>query len=174
MTKKYKKFLFVGAAILISISIFLFRNKLVYLQNLGYLGIFLINLIGSATILLPVPALVSAFIGGAFLNPFLVAVFSAFGSTLGELTGYMAGIGGKEFIKDKRVKKIEGWMEKYGIWTLFALAAIPNPIFDLAGLVAGATKVPVYKYFVAVFSGKFIRFLFISYLGAGSASVFSK
>lgn len=173
--KKYKKFLYVGSVVVLSILIFVFREKLIYLQNLGYLGVFLISLIGNATIILPVPAFLTTFVGGAFLNPLIVAVVSSFGATLGELTGYMAGIGGKEFVKsDPRIKKIEKWMKKYGLWTIFVLAAIPNPAFDLAGIVAGATKVPVYKYLIIVWAGKFIKFLAIAYLGAGSFDVFAK
>ena len=166
--KRYKGYFIIFLVVLISVSIFFFRDQLIYLQSLGYLGIFLISAIGNATIVLPVPAFVTTFIGGAFLNPVLVAVVSSFGATLGELTGYMAGIGGKEFVKkDKRIKKVEKWMKKYGLWALFVLAVIPNPAFDLAGIVAGATKVPVYKYIVVVWVGKFIKFLVISYLGAG-------
>lgn len=172
--KKHKGHLLVSSAILISLSIFLLREKLVYLQSLGYFGIFLLSLIGNATIVLPMPAILTAFVGGAFLNPFLVGVVSSLGATIGELTGYYAGVGGKEFVtNDKRVKKVEGWMQKYGLWTLFVLAVIPNPAFDLAGIVAGATKVPVYKYFFVVWAGKLIKFLTIAYLGAGM-NLFSK
>jgi uncharacterized membrane protein YdjX (TVP38/TMEM64 family) len=167
--KEYKKFLLVGAAILISILIFVFREQFAYLQNWGYLGIFLISLIGNATIVLPVPAFLTTFIGGSVLNPFFVALVSSMGATIGELTGYMAGVGGEEFVKErKEIKKINTWMSKYGLWTIFFLAATPNPIFDLAGMVAGASKIPVQKYLIVVWAGKLIKFLLISYFGAYS------
>lgn len=173
--KKYKGYILVFLIVLISVSIFFLRDKLVYLQSLGYFGIFLLSAIGNATIVLPVPAILTAFVGGAFLNPLLVGIVASFGATIGELTGYYAGVGGKEFVKkDKRIQKVEKWMEKYGLWTLFVLAVIPNPAFDLAGIVAGATKVPVYKYFLIVWMGKFIKFVSISYLGAGSFGIITK
>jgi uncharacterized membrane protein YdjX (TVP38/TMEM64 family) len=175
MKKEYRKYVLIGAAILISVLIFIFRRQLVYLQNLGYLGVFLISVIGNATIILPVPALLTAFVGGAFLNPLLVAVISSFGATIGELTGYMAGVGGKEFVKnDPRIKKVEKWMKKYGMWTIFVLAVIPNPAFDLAGMVSGATRIPVWKYFIVTWAGKFIKFWLVSQAGAiSSKSIFN-
>ena len=52
-----------------------------------------------------------------------------------------------------------------GFLTIFLLACIPNPIFDLTGVFAGATKYSFKKYFLAVILGKVIRFIGISYLG---------
>ena len=40
-------------------------------------------------------------------------------------------------------------------------------LLDLAGIVAGATKIPIYKYVSVVFSGKLVKFLAVSYIGAG-------
>ena len=57
-------------------------------------------------------------------------------------------------------------MDKFGLWALFVLAAIPNPFFDLAGIVAGATEVPIYKYLIVVWFGKLIKFSAFAYLGA--------
>jgi uncharacterized membrane protein YdjX (TVP38/TMEM64 family) len=110
---------------------------------------------------------------GAFLNPLLAGIFSAVGSTIGELTGYYTGVGGKGFVKkDKRIEKVEKWMDKYGLWVVFVLAAIPNPIFDLAGIVSGASGISVRKYLVAVLGGKLIKFILLAYLGLGLLKVF--
>lgn len=166
--KKYKGQIFISLAIIISLVIFLFRNQLFYIQGLGYFGIFLLSLIGNATVILPIPALATTFLGAIFLNPILVALVSSLGATIGELTGYLAGMGGEELLKkDKRIKKVESWMKKYGLWTIFFLAAIPNPLFDLAGMVAGASRVPVRKYLIVVFAGKTVKFLLVAYLGFG-------
>ena len=165
--KNLKKYFLVGGAIVFSILIFIFRGKLVYLQNFGYVGIFLLSMLGNATVILPVPAFLTALIGGAVFNPIIVGVVAALGATIGELTGYYAGVGGKEFVKtDDKIIKIEKWMQKYGLWTIFFLAAIPNPAFDLAGMVAGASKIPVWKYLVVVFPGKLIKFIIIAYAGS--------
>ena len=171
---KYKKLLALALAIAISVVIFIYRDKFTDLQGYGYLGLFVLSILGNATIVLPVPVVLTAFLGGGIFNPFLVGVVVSLGATIGELTGYLAGMSGREALNGKKFEKINSWMKKYGLWTLFALAAIPNPAFDLAGIVAGATKIKVYKYLAVVFAGKLVKFLTISYLGAGSASAFGK
>ena len=71
------------------------------IENFGYLGVFFINFIGCATILFPLPAAPLVFIFGAVLNPLFVAIFAALGATLGELTGYGIGFGGKKILEKK-------------------------------------------------------------------------
>ncbi len=53
-----------------------------------------------------------------------------------------------------------------GFLTIFILAVIPNPLFDLSGIISGATKYSFKKFFVATLLGKTIRFIGISYLGS--------
>ncbi len=173
--QKYKKFLGLLAAILISVLIFIFRDKFSLLRGFGLFGLFIISIIGNATIVLPAPVVLAAFVGGAVFNPLIVAVVVAAGATIGELTGYMAGYAGQEVVENEiKLQKVKNWMNKRGLWTLFVLAAIPNPLFDLAGIVAGATKIPVYKYMVVVFLGKVIKFGVFSYLGANSIGLIDR
>jgi len=165
---KYTKLMSLALAILISVLIFLNRDKFGNLESYGYVGIFLISVLGNATIVLPVPVILTAFLGGGIFNPLAVAVVTSLGATIGELTGYMAGISGRGLIENKgKIEKVKNWMSKHGLWTLFVLAVIPNPLFDLAGIVAGATRIPVYKYLIVVWLGKLIKFLVFSFLGAG-------
>jgi uncharacterized membrane protein YdjX (TVP38/TMEM64 family) len=173
--KKYSPAFGLLFAVAISVIVFIFRDKFIGLQHYGYIGLFALSVLGNATIILPVPIILTAFIGGAVFNPLIVGVVGSLGATIGELTGYLAGRGGGEIIeKDPRVQKVSKWMEKYGLWTLFILAAVPNPLFDLAGIVAGATKIPVYKYFIVVWLGKLIKFVAISFIGAGSVSIIDR
>lgn len=165
---KYVRLLTLALAILISVLIFLNRDKFVSLESYGYLGIFLISLLGNATIVFPVPVILTAFLGGGIFNPLIVGVVTALGATIGELVGYMAGLSGGGLVeKGSRIQKVKNWMNKYGLWALFVLAIIPNPLFDLAGIVAGATRIPVHKYLIVVWLGKLIKFLAFSFLGAG-------
>ena len=68
-------------------------------------------------------------------------------------------------MSDKNVNRVKRWMEKYGLFALFLLSAIPNPIFDAAGIFAGASKIPVWKYLIVVWFGKMVKFAFLAYLG---------
>ena len=172
MKSKYKKIIALVFVVLMSASIVLFWDKIKQLETYGYLGIFIISILASATIIIPAPTLLITFIGGGIFNPFLVGVISALGATIGELTGYIAGSSGRAIInKEEKLIKIEGWMRKYGLWTIFVLAIIPNPLFDLAGMVSGAGRIPVWKFLLVTLAGKTIKFLAVAFIGAGSVSV---
>lgn len=172
---KIKKITALVFALLVTIFVLVFRKNLTSLGTFGYLGVFLVSIIGNATIILPIPSILAAYLGGGLLNPLLVGILAAFGATIGELTGYLAGYGGRDIVKDQeKLKRIEGWMKKHGLWTIFVLAIIPNPLFDLAGIASGVLHLPVWKFFIATFLGKTIKFLGFSYLGAGSFKLFEK
>jgi len=172
MKEKTKKIFSLVFAIGLSVAIFIFRDKFVNFESYGYLGIFIISVLGNATIILPVPVILTAFIGGNVFNPLLVGLIVSFGATIGELTGYLAGRSGRVMVKNnQKFEEVENWMKKYGLWAILFLAAIPNPVFDLAGIVSGATKIPVWKYFLVTWIGKAIKFLGFAYLGSGSSKI---
>lgn len=164
--EKIIKYSMIFGSILISGVIIYFRNELAKLQDFGVLGIFLINLVGSATIIIPAPSLVATFVGGSIYNPVVVGLFSGIGASIGELTGYLAGYGGSAVIEENsKYKRIAKWMNKNGFITILVLATIPNPIFDLSGIFAGATHYSLKKFFLAVLMGKTVRFIGIALLG---------
>ncbi len=164
--EKVIKYSMIFGSVLISGVIIYFRNDLAKLQSYGIFGIFLINLVGSATIIIPTPSLVATFVGGSIYNPIWVGLFSGIGASIGELTGYMAGYGGSvAIVENQKFKRIEKWMNKSGFVTILVLATIPNPIFDLSGIFAGATHYPLKKFFTAVLIGKTVRFIGIALLG---------
>lgn len=173
--KKYSKVWGLIFAIIISVLIFVFKDKFVHLQGYGYFGLFVLSIIGNATIILPAPVILTAFVAGAVFNPFIVALVVATGATIGEMTGYMAGYGGSELVEtDPKLIRVKKWMDKFGLWVIFVLAAIPNPFFDLAGIVAGATGIPIYKYLVIVWLGKVIKFGLFAVLGSHSIAIIDK
>lgn len=160
-------------AVAITVVIYVYRDRLQDVAGYGYLGIFLISILGNATIVLPVPTFVTAFIGGGVLNPVLVGVVSAAGATLGELTGYLAGFGGQAIVENRAMyERFSGWMERYGLFALFVLAAIPNPFFDVAGIIAGITRIRLPTFLLVTWAGKIVKFILIAYLGAGSLDLF--
>src|SRR4030042_782353 len=109
-------------------------------QPSGYLGVFAINAIASATIFLPLPAFALTFALGAVLNPWLLGLSAGLGSAVGELTGYLIGYGGHKAFK-KRYKKWLGRAEKFaqkeGMFAaILAIAASPIPT-DIVGILGG-------------------------------------
>lgn len=152
-------------AILITVLLILFRGGLREFQSYGYVGAFLISLLSAATIIVPVPGLAVVFTFGGLLNPFLVGVASGMGEPLGELTGYMAGRGGHIAIKVRNYERIEAWMKQRGMLLVFVASSFPNPVFDLIGAAAGATKMPIWKFLIACWGGKTIKGLGIALAG---------
>jgi uncharacterized membrane protein YdjX (TVP38/TMEM64 family) len=154
-------------SICLSTLIFINREKFGHLGGYGYVGIFILSILGNSTIIIPAPTFITTFVGGVILNPFAVGLVSALGASIGELTAYFAGFGGKVFIKEEKMyKKIEYWMHKRGSLTVFILAVIPNPFFDLAGIFSGLTNYSLKKFMLATFLGKSVKFILIAAVGA--------
>jgi uncharacterized membrane protein YdjX (TVP38/TMEM64 family) len=57
-------------------------------------------------------------------------------------------------------------MKKNGPLTIFLLAAIPNPLFDLAGLVAGALKMRLATFMLWVWLGETTKMFIFAYAGS--------
>lgn len=158
-------------AIGITLGIVLLRGHIQNFPVYGYPAVFLISLIGNATIILPTPSMAVVFgIGGA-LNPLAVGIVAGLGSALGELTGYLAGVGGRAIIENRDLyDRLEKWMRKGGVLVIFILAVIPNPAFDVGGMVAGASGMPVWHFLLAAWAGKSLR---LTILALGGQLIFA-
>ncbi len=151
----------------VTASIFVFRNQVSHLSSYGYLGAFLISLLSSATIILPIPGLALIFALGAAYNPILVGLAAGAGSALGEITGYMAGYSGQIVLQNNNTYlRMERWMKRRGSIVIFVLAFVPNPIFDLAGAAAGVLRYPVWKFLLVCFLGKTPKSILVALAGA--------
>ncbi|MBI4298168.1 MAG: DedA family protein [Chloroflexi bacterium] len=140
------------------------RSNLTSLKSLGYPGIFALSLISSSTVLVPVPGIASVCGGSSFLNPVALAIVAALGETLGELSGYALGFSGKGILEKRNIYyKMHTWLEKRGAVTLFIASLVPNPIFDVVGITAGALRYPIPRFLVVVLSGKSIKNLGVVY-----------
>lgn len=157
--KAILKYALIGlGAIAISIGLMFLPIPYHRLGNYGYLGIFLISLIASAGMVIPVPSTAALFVGATFLNPPLLGLIFGIGSTIGELTGYGVGYGGRAILEgNSSYERIARWMQRYGMLALFIFAIIPNPIFDAGGFACGALRMPVWKFLVAIGGGRIIR-----------------
>ncbi len=143
------------------------RDRMQEFSALGYAGAFLAMLLSNATLVLPAPGLIIVFALGNSLNPVLVGAVAGLGAALGEITGYVTGYTGLTLIEESAIAvRIRHWMERNGVLTIFALSAVPNPFFDLAGLMAGAGKMPVWRFLCVSFLGKFIQATGIAFAGA--------
>jgi len=163
----YLRILVILIVLGVTASIFIFRDRVSNLAGYGYLGAFLISLLSSATIILPIPGLALIFALGAAYDPFLVGLAAGAGSALGEITGYMAGYSGQIVLKNnKTYLRMERWMKRRGSIVIFVLAFVPNPLFDLAGAAAGALRYPIWKFLLVCFLGKTPKSILVAFAGA--------
>ncbi len=156
---------------IIGLSVFIYsiREDAARLAAYGYPGIFLLSFLAYATVLLPAPGLLIVFAMGSILNPVGVALAAGAGATLGEFSGYLAGFTGRAVIeRSAKYERLSGWMKKNGPLTILVLSAIPNPVFDIAGMTAGVLKMPVPRFLLWCWIGETIKMLVLAYGGASS------
>lgn len=141
---------------------------LLLVKNLSYLGIFLVGLIATSTILFPFPVDIAMFFTPALgLHPLLVSLAVGTGATVGELTGYYLGVGGGtiKIVKKSRLTKFfTNFFKKAGFLTILIAAFIPFP-FDIVGILAGISRYDVRKFLLATAIGKIFKTLVVAYAG---------
>jgi membrane protein DedA with SNARE-associated domain len=156
-------FLFVVA---ITIYIFTIRERVNEFKEYGYLGIFFIAMIANATVFIPAPGVAIIYAMGAVFNPLIVGLSAGTGGAIGELSGYLAGFSGQAVIEKTNIyDRIKPWVEKYGGWAIFVLSAIPNPFFDVAGVIAGIVKMPLPIFLLSVWLGQLIKMTLFALAG---------
>jgi len=153
---------------LTEIFISIITNSQNFVNKWGYLGIFIVSLVGSSSIIFPLPTFVILFTFGAIFNPFLVGLIGALGTSIGNLTSYVLGLGGKEILENKYSKKLNSinkTFKKYGapIW-IFLVNVTPLPD-DIVGIFCGVIRYDFKKYFIAMFIGQLILSLILAYSG---------
>ena len=154
------------AVIALTVVLLIYRDSIQALKGYGYPGIFLFSILANATILVPIPGVVFTSAMGAVFNPFWVSIAAGAGASLGELSGYLAGFSGQAVVENRQnYERVVHWMEKYGDITILVLAFIPNPLFDLAGMVAGILKMPIWKFLIYCVIGKILKMMMFAYAG---------
>jgi membrane protein YqaA with SNARE-associated domain len=156
--------------IIVSVGLFLLTKShpdlIERFKTLGYVGVFVISLLSCATVVLPIPGVFAFIPLISQFDPVLVGVIGAAGGSIGEITGYMAGYGGRGLAGRGRLyARVEEWMRKRGSWVIFLISALFW--VDVAGVVAGALRFPVWKFMLFMWLGKTIKYvavmLFVSW-----------
>ena len=167
-------FLIIG----IVVTVFVFRDQIQYLYRLGYIGVFLTTMLANATVFIPVPGIMLVFTMGAVFHPLPTAIFGGLGAATGELSGYLLGFSGQALLeRSERYDRFYNWLKdhrKLSDLAIFAMAVIPNPFFDLAGLAAGSLKIPILRFWLFCAAGSIIKMLLIAYAGFAALNTIFK
>ncbi len=136
---------------------------------LVYIIVFGTSLLSNLTVVVPVLIGASIMVAAAGLgiyHPVLIALVAALGGAIGELGGYYAGALGKKVAFNdypEAYERVSGWIDRYGMWAIAFIAFQPVIPIDVAGMVAGATKMPVHRFLIACFIGKFPKYIILCY-----------
>jgi membrane protein YqaA with SNARE-associated domain len=141
----------------------------------GYLGIFLISLLGAASIFVPIPSSAIIFImgGSSTLEPLWIAVAAGLGAVVGEFSGYLIGMSGRRIISDKYKRKMDiltKLFKRYGSIIIFLFALTPLPD-DLLFIPLGVMRFGIVRTFLPALLGKFLSNLLIAYAGQFSIQI---
>ena len=160
--------------IAITIYIISIRNRVAEFERYGYVGIFFVALLANATVFIPAPGVAIIYAMGAVFNPIYVGIAAGTGGAIGELSGFLAGFSGQGLVENTHIyERIKPWVDKYGGWSIFVLAAIPNPFFDIAGFAAGIAKMKMRTFLFSVWVGQLIKMTMFAYAGKYSIEWFA-
>ncbi|UCD45943.1 MAG: VTT domain-containing protein [Candidatus Bathyarchaeota archaeon] len=142
-------------------------------QSYGYAGAFLISIFGNFTIFFPVPFVITIYAFGATLNPLLLGLVCGLGSTVGEFSAYLVGMGGRRVINERYGEKLESakiLVQRHGMLVIFLFALLPLPD-DLILIPLGMLRYDLRKALVAAFLGKVGMCVAVAYAGRYSFTV---
>jgi membrane protein YqaA with SNARE-associated domain/molybdopterin converting factor small subunit len=173
-TKKsrLRALLMLGLALVISGAVLYFstyfRDALLAFGQLGLVGLFILSIVGNATVFIPAPVFVVACAAGPIYGSLATGLVAGVGSAVGEMTGYMAGYGGTAVLPQGRIyQHLHRLMERFGPLVIFIMAALPNPAFDVGGVIAGALKMKPLYFFLATAAGKVLRLTLVAFVCTG-------
>jgi len=140
------------------------------LKPLGVWGVLVVAALDGGFVGLPMDAVVAGYVYQDRARFLLYVVMASAGSALGSIVIYIVGyIGGEEFLRKRvpaeRFAKIHSAFEKHPFWALMFPAMLPPPTpFKLFVLAAAVSEMGFFRFLLAVFSGRMVRFLVLALL----------
>ena len=155
-----------GLSFLVTVGLLYYRNSLDRLGDWGYLGAFVTQCLNSVTVLFPAMGHVVIVVLATSLNPWLLGLVGGVGAGIGEASGYLVGLSGKQIVErsfpwlSRRLRLTRQW----GGGAIFLFAAFPLP-FDLVGIWAGSIRYPLWRFLAYTIVGKVVKVTAIAFAG---------
>jgi membrane protein YqaA with SNARE-associated domain len=140
------------------------------LKVLGVWGVFVIAFADSALIGMPVDAIVATYVYQDRKRLLFYIVMASLGSALGSIPLYLIGYLGGETVLRKRISeerflRIHRSFEQHEFWALMFPGMLPPPMpFKIFILGAAVFEMRFRDFLMAIFAGRFVRFLVLSLL----------
>jgi membrane protein YqaA with SNARE-associated domain len=142
--------------------------------HLGIAGLFLVALVDSSFVPLPIPGLTDILLiiyAAAHENPFLLVAIAVAGASAGGLIGHAAGrAGGMAFLRkhvpERILSRITRWVEEHALLAVALPALLPPPMpLTPFVLVAGAVRMSRKKFAIAFTLSRLARYSLSVWLG---------
>ena len=136
----------------------------------GYLGLFVVSILGNLIPFTPIPYLAALFLFTANVpgaDPMLAGIASGIGGGVGKLLVYAIGRSASRLLEREQLERLEAFkklVKDYGALAAFLFAATPSPD-DVIVIPLGIAGYDVYKFFAAITAGKIGVSLATSYFG---------
>jgi membrane protein YqaA with SNARE-associated domain len=143
---------------------------LALMKALGVWGVFVIAFADSALLGMPVDFIVATYVYQNRSRMLLYIIMAALGSALGSIPLYIIGYAGGEKVLRKRISeerfmKIHRSFEQHEFWALMFPGMLPPPMpFKIFVLGAAVFEMKFRDFLIAIFAGRFVRFLVLSVL----------
>jgi membrane protein YqaA with SNARE-associated domain len=140
------------------------------MKLLGVWGVFLIAFADSALVGMPVDFVVATYVYQDRGRLLLYIAMASLGSALGSTPLYIIGyLGGEKVLRkrisEERFQKIHQSFEQHEFWALMFPGMLPPPLpFKIFVLGAAVFEMRFRNFLVAIFLGRFVRFLVLSVL----------
>jgi membrane protein YqaA with SNARE-associated domain len=140
------------------------------MKVLGIWGVFVIAFADSALIGMPVDFIVATYVYQNHSRMLLYVAMASLGSALGSIPLYILGyLGGEKVLRkripEERFQKIHQSFERNEFWALMFPGMLPPPMpFKVFVLAAAVFEMKFRDFLVAIFAGRFVRFLVLSAL----------
>lgn len=140
------------------------------MKVMGMWGVFVIAFADSALLGMPVDFVVATYVHQDRKRMLLYVVMAALGSALGSIPLYIVGYVGGEKVLRKRISearflKIHRSFEQHEFWALMFPGMLPPPMpFKVFVLGAAVFEMKFDDFLIAIFAGRFVRFLVLSVL----------
>lgn len=140
------------------------------LKPLGIWGVFVISAVDGSFMGLPMDAVVAGYVYQDRSRFLLYVLLASAGSAVGSIVLYVIGYFGGEALLRKRLsperfEKIHRSFDQHEFWALMFPAMLPPPMpFKLFVLAASVFEMNFWHFLLAIFAGRFIRFMILAVL----------
>jgi membrane protein YqaA with SNARE-associated domain len=140
------------------------------MKVLGIWGVFVIAFADSALLGMPLDFIVGTYVYQDRARMLLYIAMASLGSALGSVPLYIVGyLGGEKVLRkripEERFQKIHRSFERHEFWALMFPGMLPPPTpFKVFVLAAAVFEMKFRDFLVAIFAGRFVRFLVLSLL----------